>query len=72
MRSWQKLTKASFAALTTGIVGQRVSSRSNVITSTHLLDDDDDADGSELAELHVARPPRECACDARDVPNPAR
>ena len=34
MRSWQKSTNALFAAMTTGVVGHRVSSRSNVMTST--------------------------------------
>jgi hypothetical protein len=34
MRSWQKSTNAWFAAPTTGLVGHRVSSKSNVITST--------------------------------------
>ena len=34
MRSWQKSTNALFAAMTTGVVGHRVSSRSDVMTST--------------------------------------
>ena len=34
MRSWQKSTNALFAAMTTGVVGHKVSSRSNVMTST--------------------------------------
>ena len=51
MRSWQKSTKAWFAALTTGVVGQSVSSRSNVMTSTV---EEDDAE----AEARRARAPR--------------
>ena len=50
MRSWQKSTKAWFAAPTTGVVGQSVSSRSKVMTSTV---EDDDAEG----EARRARQP---------------
>ena len=65
MRSWQKSTKAWFAAPTTGVVGQSVSSRSKVMTSTV---EDDDAEG-EARRARATRGPgrvaREGAASAR-------
>ena len=48
IRSWQKSTNAWFAAMTTGVVGHSVSSRSNVMTSTSDPRGDADAEAARV------------------------
>ena len=57
IRSWQKSTNAWFAAMTTGVVGHSVSSRSNVMTSTSDPRGDADAEAARVRreERHRAR-----------------